>query len=217
MNCKLTDENGQTRNGTQWGPGVTHTATGALGQPLCSDGWIHFYESPEMAAFMNPAHGDFRRPQLWSVSAEPEIRDGELKCGARTVTTVERIPLPEITTKQRVEIAIRLVLCVYKEPKFVVWAEKWLSGEDRTARAARETEAVWAAAAKAAVAAVWAAEAEAEAAAVWAAEAAVWAAEAAAWAAEAAAKAENNQPFILALIRQVLEHEGIQNKGKTNG
>jgi hypothetical protein len=36
---KLTDEHGQTRGGTQWGEGVTHTATGT-GTELCSDGWI---------------------------------------------------------------------------------------------------------------------------------------------------------------------------------
>lgn len=42
------------------------------------------------------------------------------------------IPVYEITTEQRVEFSIRAALLVYKETSFVSWAEKWLSGEDRS-------------------------------------------------------------------------------------
>ena len=49
---KLTDKNGQTKNSTQWGPGITHEAPGA-GQ-LCSDGWIHVYDHPELAVTLDP-------------------------------------------------------------------------------------------------------------------------------------------------------------------
>ena len=36
--CKLTDENGQTHGGMQWGEGITHTASGE--GDLCRPGWI---------------------------------------------------------------------------------------------------------------------------------------------------------------------------------
>jgi hypothetical protein len=45
---------------------------------------------------------------------------------------IREITLPEITTEQRVEIAIRVALTCYDDPTFVGWAEKWLSGEDRS-------------------------------------------------------------------------------------
>lgn len=62
-----------------------------------------------------------------------------------------------------VERAIRRAIDVYTEPTFLTWAERWLSGEDRTVTAAR-------AAARAAAWAAWAAAAAAEAgAAAWAA------------------------------------------------
>jgi hypothetical protein len=178
---KLTDKNGQTRGGTQWAAGVSHSATGDKDQPLCSDGWIHAYEHPLLATLLNPIHANFSSPRLWEAEGEIGARDGQLKCGCRKLTTTREIPLPEVTTEQRIKFAILYAREVCKSKEFLDWSDKWLSGEDRTeksaaeaARAAAEAEA-WAAAR-----AAWAAEA-------WAAEA--WAAEAEAWAAEAAARA----------------------------
>lgn len=36
---KLTDSHGRTYNDTQWGPGVTHEASGE--GELCGPGWLH--------------------------------------------------------------------------------------------------------------------------------------------------------------------------------
>jgi hypothetical protein len=47
---KLTDENGQTKNHTQWGENISHSASGDSNQDLCSNGWIHAYESSLLAA-----------------------------------------------------------------------------------------------------------------------------------------------------------------------
>ena len=73
---KLTDENGQTRGGTQWGPGVSHSGTGCGG--LCSPGWIHAYEHPLVAVLLNPIHGKFRQPRMWEAEGEIALRDGGL-------------------------------------------------------------------------------------------------------------------------------------------
>ena len=162
--CKLTDKYGYTKNQTLWGENITHEATGDANQPLCSDGWIHFYEHPLIAVFMNPTHAAFKNPILWTAKPEgKEKRDGELKSGCRRLTILRRIELPVITLEQRVEIGIRCAMTVYKNTAWLDWAQKWISGEDRTKKSA--TAATYAAAANAAAnAAAEAANAAAEAA-----------------------------------------------------
>jgi hypothetical protein len=182
---KLTDGDGKTRNDTQWGPGVSHSGTGE--GELCGPGWIHAYEHPLVAVLMIPIHAHFPNPRLWEAEGEIAIRDGQLKCGCKTLTTVREIPLPAVTTEMRVRFAI---LCAKEvcgaDLPWNAWADKWLSGGDRTQAAASAAWA-WAASASAARASASARAAEAAYAAEDAAEDAAWAArEAAAWAAEAA-------------------------------
>jgi len=199
MLYKLTDENGCTKGETQWGAGVTHGAKGAPDQPLCSDGWIHAYESALLAVLLNPIHANFTTPQLWEAHGRIGIRDGQLKCGCRSLTTLRRIELPPITLDQRVRFAIACTWLICTDTQWRAWATDWLSGADRTAEAAwtAAAEAAWTAAAEAAawVAPAWALAAEAAARAL-AAEAAEAAAEAAARAARAAAAAAADIDFL---------------------
>ena len=60
---KLTDGDGQTMSGTQWGPGVSHSGTGE--GELCGPGWIHAYEHPLIAVLLNPIHANIQNPRLW--------------------------------------------------------------------------------------------------------------------------------------------------------
>jgi len=175
---KLTDRDGQTLNGTQWGPGVSHSGTGE--GELCGPGWIHAYEHPLIAVLMNPIHADFQNPRLWEAEGEVGLRDGQIKCGCKTLTTVREIPLPAITTDMRVRFAILCAqhVCLRTCSTWKAWADKWLSGEDRSVEAAKA--AAWASY----DAAAWAVEAVAAAA-----YRPSWAAKAAAWAAEDAAAA----------------------------
>jgi len=185
---KLTDSCGKTRNDTQWGPGVSHSGTGK--GELCGPGWIHAYEHPLIAVLMNPIHARVKTPRLWEAEGEIAIRDGQIKCGCKTLTTIREIPLPKITTEMRVRFAILCAKEVCADLPWNAWADKWLSGEDRSeAAAGAAAGAAWAA--WAAEAAAWAAEA-AEAAAQTAAGAAAYRsarAARAAWAAAAAARA----------------------------
>ena len=197
---KLTDKDGWTRNGTLWWPGVSHSGTGE--GELCGPGWIHAYEHPLIAVLMNPLHADFKNPRLWEAQGKITIRDGQLQCGCQTLTTIREIPLPEITAEMWVRFAI---LCA-KEASTAgvgeawkawnVWADKWLSGEDRSAAAAAAAAAEAAARAAAAhvqrlvsarAEAMWRAAAAAARATAWTAARvdAAWAAAWAAWAAEA--------------------------------
>lgn len=145
---KLTDEKGQTYNNTQWGPGVTHTASG-VGE-LCGSGWLHAYTSPLLAVLLNSIHAAFDNPRLWEADGEVGATDNGLKVGCTRLTTVREIPLPEITTEQRVRFGILCAKAVCTDAPWTRWAEKWLSGVDRG------REPAWAAA-RAAAGAAWAA------------------------------------------------------------
>ena len=185
---KLTDEQGRTRAGEDneltWAVGVEHRTAG-MGTRLCTADVIHAYEHPLIAVLMNPVHADFDPARMRLFVAEGNIvaREGQLKCGVHALKIVEEIHVPVLTTEQRAKFAILCAKQVCKNATWNAWADKWLSDEDRTARAA---EAAWATARAARAAttaraaeAAWTAAAEAAAAAWAAAEAAAWAAEAA--------------------------------------
>ena len=158
---KLTDKNGQTWGGTQWGPGVSHSGTGT--GELCGPGWIHAYEHPLIAVLLNPIHANFPNPRLWEAEGEVGLRDGQIKCGCATLTTIREIPLPKITTEMRVRFAVLCAKEVCACRTWNAWADKWLSGEDRSeAAAGAAAEAAWAA--QATSWAAYAAQAAAEAA-----------------------------------------------------
>ncbi len=147
---KLTDEQGRTRAGEDneltWAVGVEHR-TACKGTRLCTADVIHAYEHPLIAVLMNPVHADFNPNTMRLFVAEGEIvaREGQLKCGVYALKIVEEIPVPVLTTEQRVKFAILCAKSVCKNAAWNAWADKWLSSEDRSAWAAEAAEAARAA------------------------------------------------------------------------
>ncbi len=188
---KITDKDGYTRRDqdgeTKWGENVTHRIT-KRGNTLCSDEIFHVYKDPYLAVFMNPSHGNYdsKTLLLWEAKTPKIIADDSTKSGCKIVTTIKRIPKPQITTEQRVEIAICCAMEVYDDEKFQDWAMKWITNQDRTIAAARAAASAAYAAANAASAAYAAANAASAAHAANAAYAAAYAAADAAYAAHAA-------------------------------
>jgi len=128
--CKLTTQNNLTLNNTLWGEGITHQTNGSILKKLCTNSWIHYYNSPYLAVLLNSIHGDFVNPKLWEVKVSGFIKsDRDLKFGATKVTTVKEILLPVISIEQKIAIAILCTLHVYKDKEYREWAKKWLSGE----------------------------------------------------------------------------------------
>jgi len=206
---KLTDQSNRTTNDTLWGEDVTHEAKGA-GNKLCTSDVIHVYDHPLKAVMFNPIHAIITDPVLWSCKVRKVVANDGLKVGVKQCTTVKRLPMPEITTNQRIRFAILCALEVGTDNVFATWAENWLSGKDRSEEAAWEAsweaswEAAWAAAWAARVAgAAWEWEASWEAA--WAAEAARALAEEAAWSAEEAID-------FLALMKKAIKDEEKENE-----
>ena len=163
---KLTDSNGQTYGGIQWGEGVTHEGTGE--GELCGPGWIHAYTDPVLAVMLNPIHAEFTNPRLWEAEGEVSKTDFGLKVGCRRLTTVRELQLPEVSIEQRIRFGIlcaKLVM-VNDTTGWNLWADRWLNGTDRTARAATRAAhaAAWDGGREAARVAAWAARATARAA-----------------------------------------------------
>jgi len=220
---KLINQDRTTRKGydneTTWPIGEWREATGDPEQELCSDGWLHCYTDPYLALFLNPIHADIDNPIVCEVEVKGESKDDNgLKTGYRKMRVVRDLDISPSSMEQRVKFAILCALEVYKDDAFVQWANNWLSGKDRSARAteAAVEEAAEAAAraTEAAEAAAWAAEAAAWAAEAWAteaAEAAARATEAAAWAARAteaaawAAEARAAKVDLVSIAHKVME------------
>ena len=154
---KLTTQEGMTQNNTQWGENVTHEATGDIEQDLCSNAWIHAYTHPLLAILMNPAHAMIKNPILWEGNGEGEAKFEPLKCGFRKFTTLRQIPLPEVTNVQKVAFGILCAKEINTDSSWNQWADKWLSGEDRTKSSAYYAAYAAASAASAAYAASYAA------------------------------------------------------------
>ena len=133
---KLTNQNYETTNQTKWGVGITHKATGK-GRELCTSDVIHVYDHPLKAVMFNPIHANIANPVLWEVRVKKIVAKDLGKAGVKECTTIKIVPLPEITTQQRVRFAIYCALEVYHGDGFVTWAQNWLSGKDTSYAAAR--------------------------------------------------------------------------------
>lgn len=136
-------------NETQWILGEWVEAKGTGG--LCTDGVIHLYSSPEVAAFLNPVHADIDNPVFAELEVSEIVEETPTKGGARRARITRLIPAITPTVTQRVAFGIFCAKSVCKEKAFNAWADKWLSGEDRSHTTARA--AAWASA----NAAAWAA------------------------------------------------------------
>lgn len=130
---KLTDQDWFTRRGETneclWGPNVTHKARRGKGS-LCSDKYIHFYHSPELAALLNPIHANIKNPVLWECKARLALDDNGIKAGAKSLTTLQIIPLPKFSLIQHVAFAIYCAQEVYKGTAWNIWASDWLTNNN---------------------------------------------------------------------------------------
>ena len=162
---KLLNQDRTTYAGMEWPIGQWNEATGDPDQSLCTDGWLHCYDDPYLALFLNSVHANIQDPIVCEVEVNGDSKnDRGLKRGYRKMRVIKDLNIVRPTTEQQTKFAIYCALEVYDDPDFKQWANNWLLGTDRS------KETAWAAT-RAAEAAAWAA-AEAAHAAVWAARAA---------------------------------------------
>lgn len=167
---KLTDIDMQTYGGFQWRLDEPAYTSGE--GELCGRGWLHFYDDPLLAVFLNPIHARFKNPRMFEALATGEIKtDRGRKFGTTELTLKREIEVPVVMTVQRIAFGILCAKHVCDDQPWNAWADKWFSGEDRTMGAAKTT-----ARRMAAMIASRAAREAAEAAATWSASEAAWAA-----------------------------------------
>ena len=130
-----------THLGTRWkgdnGEFITVRAVGT-GNRLCTDDVIHFYDHPVLAVLFNPLHANIKRPILAAIEIDSEVAHDGLKGGCKQAKIVEILKLPDLTTSQKAEFAIRCAKVVYKDAEWNKWADAWLSGEKHTRIRARK-------------------------------------------------------------------------------
>ncbi len=187
----LTDQNMQTHNEFQWELGVWKEAPGA--GDLCSAGWLHAYEhGPELAIALNPIHARIKNPRVFrAVGSGRVLRDGQLKIGVQRLQLVEELPAPVIGAEALARWAILCAREACRDAAFLAWSDAWLSGEDRSQKAAVDV-ALADTVSRAAEAAAWSA--------VWVEEAAAWSA---VWAARAAARAASEGGVDIAALLEL--------------
>jgi hypothetical protein len=139
LRYKLVTQDYKTRKGqeneTTWEIGKTVTAESSSIE-LCSAGVIHSYETPELAVLLNPIHANIQNPRLLVIECSEIVAQDWGKAGHKSVTAIKEIPLPIIGLKQKIAFSILCSLAVYKDPKYVIWANNWLSNFDNTTEAA---------------------------------------------------------------------------------
>ena len=135
---KLVDQDGYTRKGmageTYWLDGG---GEGGKTGGLCTDGVIHYYDHPMLAVLFNPIHANIQPPRLIEIEIDEEKCHESWKGGCRKASFVKELTLPEIKAEQSIAFAIKISLKYYKDADYILWANNWLNGKDRSVSAAR--------------------------------------------------------------------------------
>ena len=169
---------------------------------MCHNG-IHVYSHPMVAVFLNPIHCGIKNPIMLECTTGCKSMGDAGKWVVRSVTPKRKIEVPEMTREHKVATAILCVMEIYKEKKWVGWANGWLGDKDRTPAAAAYAAAAAYDYAYASAAASYAADAAAYAA---ASSAAAAAARADASSAAAAAYAAYAGVDIIAKIEEACQY-----------
>lgn len=118
-------------NKTEWKLGVPITID-KPGTTMCSDQVLHCYNHPLLASFLNPVHANISNPRLFEIEVDKIVNTDGLKFASKSQTLLQEIGFTQILAEKRVKIAILIAKTVNTEQKWNEWADRWLSGEDRS-------------------------------------------------------------------------------------
>jgi len=135
MYYKLLSQEMTSHNGTKWELNVPITIL-KPGNEMCSDQVIHCYNHPLLASFLNPIHANISNPRLFLISVDEIVASDGLKFASKSQTLLEEIPYIDISLEKRIEISIKITKTVYKDKNWNEWADRWLSGVDRSINSA---------------------------------------------------------------------------------
>lgn len=130
---KLTTQDMTTHVRCKWILGKWKKARGNSRKGLCSNAWLHCYDSPLLAVLLNPIHANIKNPRLFEVEVKGMSKnDRGTKRGFKQMKLIKELDVPNITTEQRIKFVILCAIEVYESKSFNVWAKNWLSGADKS-------------------------------------------------------------------------------------
>lgn len=129
---KLLTQDMTSHGRTKWEIGVPKTAQ-AGGTEMCTNQVLHYYTHPLVAVFANPIHAAIEKPRIFEIEVSECVASDSLKSACKTQTLLRELQLPELTDLQCQFVAIKaaMLLPSIGNP-WTSWAQKWLSGEDRS-------------------------------------------------------------------------------------
>ena len=133
---KLTRQDRTTRDGFKYPPKGNKLPELNGEGGLCSGGFYHGYANPLLAALHAPIHVDSDYTKMIEIEVSEVYAPNQMKLGFTTGIVGRVIPLPKITDEQRKRYTIGCVCSVYQKKFFRRWANSWISGRDRSRRAA---------------------------------------------------------------------------------
>lgn len=138
---KLLTQEMTSHGGMKWEIGKLEKAK-KEGTEMCTPQVLHFYSHPLLAVFANPIHASITNPRLFEIEVEACVNKDNLKCASKTQRLVKELELPQLNGLQRQFVAINCVKLLPNPPSvWAEWADKWLSGEDRTPEAEKRAYA----------------------------------------------------------------------------
>lgn len=120
---------------THWKVGRVNVAEGEGG--LCTNGVLHAYRSKEEAEIYGYIHTRRVDSILIEVEANDIVEDDGVKVGTRVQIMTSIVGDRMFSLEYLVLIGIKMSLLNPVHEEYKIWAEKWISGVDRTAESAR--------------------------------------------------------------------------------
>ena len=132
---KLTKQDLTTYANTKWVLNEWKETSG--NGELCTGGWLHCYTSPLLSILLNPIHANITNPKLFKCEVEGKyLGDYGRKEGWTRMRIIEEIEVPQLSEINKIAFGILCALEVYKNKKFVLWANNWLENKDRSKESA---------------------------------------------------------------------------------
>jgi len=132
---KLTTQDLTTYNDTKWVLNEWKETRGT--GKLCTEGWLHCYTSPLLAILLNPIHADINSPKLFKCEVDGNcLEDYGRKEGWTRMRLIEEMEIPQLSNINKIAFGILCALEVYKDKKWVTWANNWLENKDRSKESA---------------------------------------------------------------------------------
>lgn len=138
--CKWVSDDLTTMNDTKWEINIPKEFPVPKRDDLelCPEVFFHYFCHPLLAVMFKEKYGCESYSKLYEVSPGGKILEYlHHYFGSSTkLTLIKELEIPNVNDIQKIAFGILCVLKVYKDPKFVSWANNWLSGEDRSNQAA---------------------------------------------------------------------------------